>query len=1367
MRWVVLFLLCIAPLAASAGEGYLPEEYRPFWLGHRSSEAVCLRTLPLLNIEKAYGMDDIGESFGGRGAPALFKDAIANARNSGKELEKAKNSSTINDWTTLWLTIRLYTDDGAATVTSVPFQCFAADYFDIAFCARAERSACKGLEHSRNAILLSSKASNEAREATFTRLEELRRMGAGCAGYSGSERGTYERAERLFSGALPEPEFPLLWRYDNQNMRLSATLLEANYVRRGFDAEWARFEDPDAFSKSIVLASGGSENLVTGWLNTYWQIDDAIKGMQEKYNASLAGYSLAEASAEKRHKELEKDGYYFIDKFLLTRLSEASPSEIKGVRDARTPSEKLGGARMNISEASLLSLQAGALVGKKGECYLANGISLLKDAEQQLLEADSSMREIEESVRGMEESARLLCLERLASLEGRISSFQANSSASARLKSRAQKELAEQRALFDKAREKNIGERLDSYAGLLKLSSSTLLLLSDENASLEGLRETANSTVLGFCELVELAKKDGLETRLEEIACKSMKERLEFGTREDLASLQQEAGSLESVLFSKAELRFGYLDGKISSLRSAESALRAYSPLLRSASSLLGKISEFNTLAMQYGEGDCLLPRKALGSYLKIEEKLLSLELLLENSKSELISEILEKTAVVRMSEEEAILGKEFEIHALISLSNPFPFGTDSAVSLSISLPEEAKGCSFPGENSSSAQVLLHSVPAQSAHTFSVSGNCGIVAFAEGNPISKVLSLSPDALDAQTSFSFRTERSLRRLRVPVRILGSPSLLFAETDGAFLEDAYSIGGGSAEVLLSNVRKGSGRITLLYSIFTPYSISAGEFLVENVTNRTSRTSFTVRAVSNGLELKDALVQFQIPGQNISSSAVSITPLGGARISNFSATPFQGGTLLSWKVNRIPAGGSAEFEISYEFEDAEGYSLSLLSLARERLSDVQMFLSVEKLSELRESLFYSESLISEEKFTQAIPALQALVAEIDDSYASALLLAEAQSSLLEAQESLKSRISLARSIAYSLESGGIAQSSEAEECAFKAQQSLERADFFSEASELEEALALSAKASSQLDECLRSCLSSAISELSNEAQSVSSPLAQEHLSNARLSLASFDCEGAVSSLSQARLALDASFAEREGLLSGLALEAEIHQESFALLKEELRASLEAFSRASTLTEGRAPTDSETKKLSNETLERDAKASLREMDSLDSFFIKFSSSERLKFASENQEAISALGARLSSLNSTLFASNSAIDSYWSSAEASCNEAEMRLSQVKEIAPPSEQYAQLLLNHTSSVEQAKAALSEKRYADAIILSEKANSALGLMLYGITQVEVEGAGEGTPLYLFALPVVAFALLGYLYFRKKPEKKGLKVIKRLD
>ncbi len=1368
--WALLALVLMAQLQAAAGSDgrNMPTDYYAFWEGKDLSELTCLSNLPLLQLNKAYGMDELTGTIAGKEASAEFDTSLRHAREAGYELEYAKGNSTFY-CPIFGYAMPLYTSQGIALFDTCMVTMPPGFYSGMEMVA--ELTACEGMEHSQRAITLSSHAANDARAVALGRLDELRMMGAGCLGYSGAGRAAYDQASKLAALDSPPLDAPIEWHYENQTQRHAAALIEAYDVECAFENGSARFNDADAFPKSIALMVGGNENLVTGWIAADARISDAITNMWGEYNASHLAYHSEKQAAEARYSALKDDGYPLIDSALVSRLADAAPGEFYGVEDAGPPAERLEGAHANLSAAEALFFGSELSRASGQECYLSYAINMLNDARTHIEDANGSMAEIEDEVGGMTQSASEACDSRLNEVAALIAGYSTNSSAAAMVKQQAQGELETERGLLASAPQLRTGEKLVRYANVLELAASTKLLLSDENRSIAERRGDANASLQHLCGLAERAESDGLDVEPEKEFCISAAERLALGTPEDFFSIKLESEKLADGIYDKARMRFGYLDARITDLREVASAIRAYASVLQGAGAFSDQCAELESLDRDYCGGGGLEPEKALGHYREIESHILSLEAEFETAKAQLVKEMMEKTAKVEeVAGAQAVVDEPSNESVRIMLSNPLPFGTNSSISISVPIGGAASACTLSpasrsGEifaaalNGDSAELAFSSVAAGGSYEADFEGECAPVVISEGGAVTKILSLSPEALDAETTLKLRAKRDVEQLQVAVRIIGAPPEISGDADGALLESARAAGSGSAEAILSQVSEGALSVTLRYSVPDPYSIESGAHEVENVTNRTSRVTFTVTATSNGLELADVPVQVPLYNASVRQADIIIRPLGSAKIGSFSAAAMPGGTLVSWKVKRLAAGGSEAFELAYEFDDVEGYARSLLAQAHERLDGLESALGSNALEKLRAKLSEAEQLVGEGKFNDAIATLQDLNSMMDAAFSDAQKAAEESSSFGSRLAEFGVQKDETASISSKLGAAGFdAQAEMLDSAISKADGLARRASTRAENGDYAGAGSLLTDADDELDGKAEEAVSSAISSLAGNCSG-------ESLSNARRALSAGNLEAAITYAAEAKAGLDAAQKEADDARSQLAAGLDLQVAGFDSLKRRANSSFGSFALATTLTVGRAAQDSEVKQLSNQTLGSELSGAKAELESLSAFFSAFRSGDKKAFILKHEADAEGVAERLEALNRTISLADSATLSYKEAAESSRDEAGSRLEQVKKIAPTSEQYSGVIANLTSALGMADSALLEKRYADALVLSERANAGCANLLSAVSEVEQTNGG-GTPLWLFALPLLGFAALGFLYFRKKPEQKGPRIIRRL-
>lgn len=1423
-KWLLLAALLLAGIASAASSPDIPEKYDKFWEDSKDAFP-CLLNLPLLNLEKVEVMNEAEIT---RADLPPFAGVEERLKTAGKRVEAAKGSSVYHNALSL-VGFVIYDKEIRLNEDGNPYlklarECASAcypspgvyspslllppnpPYCTVGTChvlREADRLACGALDNSTGAIAAASYASNDARSAVEGKLLELGHAGADYPNYTGSARGAYFSAkeELQASSYTFGRSDEILMSYAEQKPRYAAALASAGDVKRAFDEGSAEFLKPDSYAAAMNLMAGDGEtgNLVLGWAALCSNIDRAISGMEAEYNESEREVQLDYDNIDEDVKALGQDGYGEITAALISNFSEALGAEARGSFYASPPDGRVANARAALDEAKAAVREAGRLEkADYEEDYLARALEQFQSARGKIFAANETAAEAREEVEGIKADAAGLFERKRSETRGRIDSFSTETPGSAALKVNAEREYTEALGYEKNGRDGNSARRLKSLADALERLNSAKLWLSDANRSLEERRDAARDELNKLRGLISRAEKDGMDTSFEREFLTTAAQGIANGTAEDLIYFKQEANLHGDALFAKAAAQFGYLDSQMSGLESTISAIRSYRSILGGAAELEEKFREFDKLKRDYASGGRLLPAKALGNYTKIAEKLDEISQAVENGKAKMVQEMMEKSARYEVVwEGEPTLDEEMSASVSVRLANELPFGTNSSLSVKIS-GEFPSGLSVTSKDGAIFSVeagekritaYFTSVSANSAYTILLKGKGEEPATSSGRAKKTIISLSERELVASERLEFQAARELDRLKIRMAVPEGAGGLSAEIENGRISSARYVGDGVAEVIAEKVRKGRGAVTLTYSIPNPYSISEGEAEVERIDNLTASVKYNVTVASRVLDLADVPVALFI--QNASGEeGVSVRGLDGARARNFEQQPGEGGSILvSWTVQRLAKGESAEYEISYRISSPGEYAESLYSQASElvRSLDESGLLPEARISSLRDKLANARSLLDNKKYLPAISALQGLLADArralresetqedaKDDYEEELAnfreerdalsrVHDAFSSAGLSDEARTVRDALAGADGYAAEADGSAQDldfSAAKEKLASARESLQP-DLSRLLSERTDSFA------GRLNSLERRSRALSLFGKTTNSENLS-----ESLADIRTSISDEDYIAAAGGFAD----LERSLTSREDELSrgfGLLIpEFEGHARNLPPLKTELEANAEQLSKASKLSEGVRGNGADSQ-LKNATLERQVRNDLETLSRLDSLLSSFTRSpEKTKFIEQNAVNLSSAGAEIVRINSTSTSLSEAVLAYSRLANSSFSEAGMKMEQARQILPAGQQYSEQLQNLTSILTDAEAALSAQRYADAAVLSERVCAGAARLISAASSVEQEKKPEGggfsfQPVYLL-LPLLFFLGLGYIYFKKKPEQKPeAKVIRKLE
>ena len=1397
VKWVVLGVLLLA-LAARAAE--IPEQYGRFW-EKSEGEFPCILSLPLLNIEKAAVMDpaaaarlELPASFSGVRERLKFAGASAGA---ARENSKTYIGIRLPFYLGMSDDVFLNEDGNAYWRLAARTQCRVVTALNIWECSalrNAEEQACRAMGDSADALAAASYASNDARDAAAARVAELGRMGADYENYSGPARGAYFSAKEALDVDATSlwDSRNVLMGYDGQKPRFAAAYVSSCDVKNSFENGSAGFERPDSYAAAMSLMAGRDENLVTGWAAIYRQVDSAISGMEAECNGSGKAAEEGYGAADANLKALENDGYHLITAELISNFSGAPAGAIGGSFGAAPPDERVAGARalLDAARADIADARRLRRADYEEDC-LARAIERNQHALASIAAADAAAAEAESEVQEVAAAAEGLFGRKMGEARNAIDLFSTNSSGGARLKANAERDCSRAAELVEAAGSRNSGERLVALAKGLGMLCSSLLWLSDANRSIEERRDGANDSFERLEGVLARAERDGVDVSFEKEWLSIARQGLAGATAEDLAYFKEEAGRLEDAAYAKAAAQFGYLSSQMAQLDAEIAAIRGYRSILGSAAGLEESFRAFDKLKRDYAGGGAIDPRKALGSYRAIAEKLDGISQEIESSKARMVQEMMEKGARVEVLwEGEPVLDEEMTPSVSVRLANELPFGTNSSLSVSVSgefpsgLSAVSKDAAIFSVEAGEKKMTAHftSVSANTAYAISLKGAGEVPARSVGRQQSRVISLSEQELRGSAALEFEALRDLGRLRIPLKLPDGANAVSAE-----MENGRVAGVADEGVAAERVREGRGSVTVIYSIPNPYSIVQGAAQARRIDNYTARISYNITVFSRALDLENVPVGLFIANAS-GEGGVSARGLEGAGMRNFGQQQLEGGVAVSWSIARLAKGESASYEVSYEISDPADYAESLYSQVSSLISslDESGLVPEARLGALRETLSSARSLLDEKKYMRGIAELQDLEAAAEQALRDSEIQEDAKGEYENELASFSDEKNALERLYGQFVSAGLGEEArairdsldEAEGYADDAG-SLAREPDYPAASER----IASARGMLQIDlsrllnarvESLSERLTvlgkrqGALSLLGGNAEATS----PDPLPGLGAALSSSDYSGFAGQYSEAVREASAEESRLGAEFAGLVPEYENHSRAASGLEDAFESNLELFAKSSTLTlEGRSGAAA-VSPLRNSTLERNARNDLGEIGRISSLLSNFSKSpEKARFLEANAAKLAGIGADIARLNQTSASLADASRSYFGLANSSFSEAGMRLEQAKAILPEGTQYSSELQNLTAALGDAEAALAAGRYADAAVLSERVRAGATRLVNAASQVEQKQEGETGSQFQLAyllLPLLFFLGLGYVFLKRKPEKKQeARAIKKLD
>lgn len=1383
-RWLLAALLLAGAACATSGStasSSIPESYNKFWQSTAQiNEFPCLLNLPLLSIGKVREMDK--QAVARLELPPGFSGVRQRLETASEKMNATRKDAEHYE---LGIKTLLYKDGNHYQLEAG--DCLDGFYFlnNFISCAilvpAAESQACNAMDDSVEALQAAAYASNDAREAAGSRLEALGRMGADYGSYSGPEKGAYFTAKEALQADFSSinDSMGVQMGYSEQKPRFAAAVISSGSVKRSFAAGTARFSRPDDYAAAMNLMAGRDENLVTGWAAVCWNIDSAISGMEAAWNESEGAAQDEYSDADSGVSALEGDGCSLITAELISNFSEAATGPIRGSFNAAPPDERVAGARELLREARAGIADARRLSNAEyEEDYLARAIEKNQQARTSIAAAKSAAEEAKAEVQEIIPAADGLYERKRGDVRNAIDSFSTETPGSARLKANAERDYSAAVQLAETGRGGNSGKHLVGLAAALKKLESAGLWLSDENSSLESRRDAARDELERLKGILERAKNDGIDVSSEEEWLAHAKQGLESATAEDLENLREKAQLAEREICAKAAAQFGHLDGQISTLGETISAIRSYRAILGSASELEASFREFDGLKRNYASGGKLVPEKALGHYLEISEKLDEISQKVESSKAKMIQEMMEKTASHEVNwEGEPTLDEEMQASVSVRFANELPFGTNSSLSASISgdFPSGISVISKDGAifsvDSSGQKITAYftSVSANSIYSISLKGRGEEPARSIGRQQGRVISLSERELAGTELLEFEALRDLDLLKIPMELPEGAGRLSAEMENGRVAGVVN-SGGTAEITAERVRKGRGSVILSYRIASPYSIAQGPAIARNIDNLTARVSYNL-TVTSRLDLESIPVSLFI--QNATGEdGVSVRGLGSASLRNLEQQASEGGIAVSWAIPSLAKGESATYEVSYEISDPGEYAGWLYSQASTLIDslDGTGLIPEARLEALRGRLSSARSLLDEEKYLRAISELQGLMGDARAAARDAQIQGDARAAYGDELAQFREEEAALEGLHSGLSSAGLAEEArrvrnaldDADEYENEACDSARELDYAAASEKISAArealqVDLSGLLSSRVESFSRtiSLLERRGRALSLLGKETSTGDFQNELSGIRSSISEADYSSAAGRFADLNRSISAKGSEINSGFSLLVPEFEGYARETSSLKTEFESNLDEFSKSS----------------DNETLLRQARKDLEKLGVLDSLLSNFSrSAEKPKFLEANAEKLAGVGAEIERINSTSASLAQAAQAYSELASSSFSEASLKLEQAKKILPVSEQYASQLQNLTSLLSDAESALSAGKYADAAVLSEKVRAGAARLINAASQVEQKQEGAGfsfQPAYLL-LPLLFFLGLGYIFLKKKPEKKHEpKQIKRLE